>query len=218
MPIFQRRAPAVRIGIPSIHLGGSAEVATDEAAVDALKRYLGILKISGDSWLRAPANELSVQWVERTLGFDLPIDLAALLRFHNGGRFFDAHDWIGCTSSEETGLVRSTRSFHSDLMAEFRSLDGALDTFVPGPRTLMVAATSQRGILYDIDLSSGQLLYFDVMDLPSVRPFANSLVSLAECFVDLAEAGLIEMTSIGPLVSGPHADVADICVHHSVRL
>ncbi len=182
-------------------------------------QFITSLGIGHDApWLRRPASEDEIRQTERELGSSLPEDLVDLLRLHNGGRLLDVHEWIGCTASAKRNLSRASSWFNTEMMHEFRSQPDALGSITPGPTTLLIAQTSHNGILYDTDTVPGRLLCYDVMSTPAVRVLANSLDSLLACFVELAQAGCIELTEIGPLVGMPTPVLFDILEKHDVYL
>lgn len=167
-----------------------------------------------EPWVYPPVTDHELRLTEEGLGWGLPGDLVELFRIHNGGMLFDSHEWIGCRRPPDGGIVTLTTFLHESLLPEKRSYGGlGLD---PGPRSLYAVASSQVGILYDVDNQPGRLLYLDMLSAPAVIPLARSLTSLLDCYVTLAREGFVTVGELGPLVDGPLEAVREVFVTHGV--
>lgn len=160
-------------------------------ALDQLRRFQRALGIRGDEpWLAPPATAEGISNVESWLGRPLPEDLRDLLAIHDGGTLAGIHPWMGCSFSSH-GLIAATEYFRESILSLADVEPEAFD-LVPGPDTLVVTATGQRMILYDLDDRPGRLLFVHTLFSPVVVPLASSLERYFTAWAAVAEAGLLE--------------------------
>lgn len=189
---------------------------TETGITERIERFLTMLGAPPDApWLRPPATDAEIDGTQAGLGYELPQDLVELLRVHNGGRIFDAHEWIPATRDPEDG-IGAWRQISQTLITGQLLPAGQLD-LVPGPRTLCVAVSSQVEILYDLDDKPGRLLYLDTLSGPAVIPLARSLVALLDCFLALANHGYLTLDGpSNPHLNGPMDEICDVFATYKV--
>lgn len=189
---------------------------TETGITERIERFLAMVGAAPDApWLRPPATDAEIEGTQVGLDCELPQDLVELLRVHNGGRIFDAHEWIPATRDPDDGLA-AWRQISQTLITGQLLPAGQLD-LVPGPRTLCVAVASQVEILYDLDDEPGRLLYLDTLSDPAVIPLARNLAALLDCFLALANDGYLALDGpSNPHLSGPMDEICGVFAAHKV--
>lgn len=123
---------------------------------------------------------------EQDLGYELPGDLIEMLSIHNGGDILDSTPWHPCHR-----LPQQTSAFHNftlDLLLTDRT-----PRALPGSKAILFAGLGMLGLVYDVGVGDGRILYYDTGSRAAMIELAPNLAALINKHIELAESGEIRL-------------------------
>lgn len=161
---------------------------TGHGVAELYRRYQEALGVDpGGSWeTTPPVTAEEVARTEQDLGYELPGDLIEMLSIHNGGHVLGAALWHPCHL-----LPRETSRFHDFTLGLL--LTDRTPRALPGTQAIMFAGLGMLGLVYDVGVGDGRILYYDTGSRAAMIELAPSLAALIEKHIELAESGDIRL-------------------------